>query len=162
MKGVGRISLALGVAALAWLVNAGPASAAEAGVKAGVMTCNVASGFGFIIGSSKDVRCTFAPASGAAEQYKGTINKFGADIGYSKAAVILWAVFAPASDVKPGALAGTYAGATTSASLGVGTGAHVLVSGLDSSISLQPVSIEGNVGLNVAAGVEALKLEYAK
>jgi hypothetical protein len=163
MKSVGRIWLALGIVALAWLVNPVPPSmAAEAGVKAGILTCNVASGFGFILGSSKEVKCTYAPVKGAAEYYTGTISKFGADIGYSQAAVIVWAIVAPTSDIKPGALAGTYAGATGGASVGVGVGAHVLLGGLDQSISLQPVSFEGNTGLNVAAGIEALKLEPAK
>jgi uncharacterized protein DUF992 len=159
MKNAGRIGLALGMVTLAWLVNSTPVNAAEAGVKVGILRCDVASGFGFILGSSKDVTCIYAPTKGPAEYYKGTITKFGADIGYSQAAVIVWAIFAPTSDVKPGALAGTYAGATASVTAGVGAGAHVLVGGLDNSISLQPVSIEGNTGLNVAAGIAALKLE---
>jgi hypothetical protein len=162
MRTVGRLGLALGMVILAWLVNSTPVNAAEGGVKAGILTCHVASGFGFILGSSKDVKCTFAPAQGPAEFYKGTINKFGADIGYSQAAVIVWAIFAPTADVKPGALAGTYAGATASATAGVGAGVHALVGGAADSVSLQPVSIEGNTGLNVAGGIAALKLESAK
>jgi len=163
MKNAGRIGLALGIVTLAWLVNSTAVNAAEGGVKAGILTCNVASGFGFILGSSKEVKCTYAPAKGPAEYYKGTINKFGADIGYSKAAVIVWAIFAPTSDdLKPGALAGTYAGPTASVTAGVGAGAHLLVGGLDNSISLQPISIEGNEGLNVAAGIADLKLESTK
>ena len=162
MKNMGRIGLALGIVTLAWLVNSTPVNAAEGGVKAGILTCNVASGFGFILGSSKEVKCTYAPSKGPAEYYKGTINKFGADIGYSQAAVIVWAILAPTSDVQPGALAGAYAGATASVTAGVGAGLHVLVGGLDNSISLQPISIEGNEGLNVAAGIAGLKLESAK
>jgi hypothetical protein len=141
-----------------------PASvAAQGGVKVGTLTCNVASGWGFIIGSSRDVNCTFQPSQGPqSERYKGNIYKFGADIGYSKAAVMLWAVWAPTSDVKPGALAGDYGGVTGGASVGVGVGANVLLGGFNKSFTLQPVSIEGSVGLNVAAGVAGLKLEAAR
>jgi hypothetical protein len=66
----------------------------------------LASGFGFILGSSKNVTCIDAPTQGPAEYYNGTITKFGADVGYSQAAVIVWAIFAPTSDVKPGAWLG--------------------------------------------------------
>jgi hypothetical protein len=84
--------------------------------------------------------------------------KFGADIGYSAAGVMIWAVVAPTSDVKSGALAGDYVGATGSAAAGVGAGANVLVGGMDKSVALQPVSIEGMTGVNVAAGVASLTL----
>ncbi len=134
--------------------------AAAAGVKVGVLTCNVASGWGFVFGSSKEVRCTYAPNKGTPERYSGTIKKFGVDIGYTRGGVMVWGVVAPSSDMKPGALEGDYAGATASATVGVGVGANALIGGLDKSIALQPVSIEGNTGLNVAAGVGALSLDY--
>ena len=161
MKRMGLIGLALGIVALAGLLNSAPASA-DAGIKAGFLTCNVDSGFGFIFGSSRDVNCTYSPAAGKADTYKGKISKFGVDIGYLNSAVIVWAVVAPTADIKPGSLAGQYAGATASATVGAGAGVNVLVGGSDNTISLQPVSIEGNTGLNVAAGIAALTLEKAK
>ena len=130
------------------------------GVKAGALTCNVASGFGFIFGSSKAVNCTFSPNGGPPQHYVGSIDKFGVDIGYVQSAVIIWAVLAPTTNPGPGSLAGTYAGATASATVGVGVGANVLVGGSGNSISLQPLSIEGNTGLNVAGGVAELNLTY--
>jgi hypothetical protein len=96
-------------------------------VKAGIMTCNVAGGFGFIFGSSRSVNCTFAPGGVAPQHYVGAINKFGVDIGYVERAVIAWAVLAPTNTPGPGSLAGTYVGATGSASVGVGVGANVLL-----------------------------------
>jgi len=151
------------LAMAAMLFTAGAAQAAEGGVKAGVLTCNVSGGWGFVVGSTREVNCVFAPAATHApgEHYAGKISKFGADIGYSSAAVMVWAVVAPASDVRPGALAGDYVGAAASAAAGVGAGAHVLVGGSEKSITLQPVSIEGTAGLNVAAGVESLTLGSA-
>jgi hypothetical protein len=84
------------------------------------------------------------------EHYSGTISKWGVDIGYTAKAKLIWAVFAPTSDVRPGALEGEYAGATAQATVGVGLGANVLIGGLDKSVALQPVSVEGSTGLNVA------------
>ena len=158
-----RIRLMMGAAVLAAgaLAFAGTADAAPHGVKVGSLTCNVASGWGFVFGSSKDLHCTFRPNSHSSEHYTGTISKFGVDIGYTEGGVLVWGVFAPASDVRAGALAGDYAGATASVTVGVGLGANVLIGGLDKSIALQPLSVEGNKGLNVAAGVGAISLTAA-
>jgi hypothetical protein len=94
--------------------------------------------------------------------YTGRISKFGVDIGYQQNAVIIWAVLAPSADLNPGALAGDYGGVTANASAGAGVGANVLVGGSTKSISLQPLSIEGSQGLNVAAGIAAIHLTYKK
>ena len=136
-----------------------PANAA--GVKVGALTCNVASGWGFVFGSSKDVHCVYAPDKGTPEHYNGTIKKFGVDIGYTRGGVLVWGVVAPTSSLKPGSLAGEYVGGTASATLGIGAGAHALIGGFDKSVALQPLSIEGNTGLNVAAGIGALSLTSA-
>ncbi len=129
-------------------------------VKTGYLTCHEASGWGFVFGSSRDLRCSYSNNGGRVEYYSGTISKFGADIGYLKSSVILWAVAAPTKDLKTGALTGHYGGVAASATLGVGGGANVLIGGFDQSIALQPVSVEGQNGLNVAAGVAALNLKY--
>ena len=154
-----KLSLAASAAAMAAaLLVSAPASAD--GVKIGTLTCHVASGWGFVFGSSKDMRCNFSPSNGIGEHYVGTISKFGVDIGYTSSAVIIWEVFAPHSGVKRGALQGGYGGATASVTAGVGAGANVLVGGFDRSVTLQPLSVEGNTGLNVAAGIGAMTLKY--
>ena len=151
---IGALSLATGALTLA-------STAQAQGVKAGALTCNVAGGFGFIFGSSRSVNCNFAPVGGGAPQhYVGSIDKFGVDIGFTRGGVLIWTVFAPTTSPAPGALAGAFGGATASATVGIGLGANVLVGGSGSTISLQPLSIEGNTGLNVAAGVAALTLTY--
>jgi hypothetical protein len=142
---------------------AGAAQAAPHGVKVGTLSCDVSSGWGFIFGSSKDLHCSFHPnRSPMGEHYEGSINKFGVDIGYTSGGVIIWEVFAPSSDLRHGALQGDYAGVSASATVGVGAGANVLIGGFDRSIALQPVSIEGNTGLNVAAGIGAISLKYSQ
>jgi hypothetical protein len=124
----------------------------KSGVNVGSLSCQVAAGMGFIFGSTKDIECLFARTDGVAEPYHGTIKRFGIDIGFTKEAHIIWVVLAPGA-VGKGALAGDYVGATASAAAGVGVGANVLVGGSAKQITLQPVSVEGSVGLNVAAGI---------
>jgi hypothetical protein len=151
--------LAAGAATAAIVAMSFAAPAQAAGVKVGVLTCHVGSGWGFIFGSSKDLRCNFA-GQGHDERYRGTVSKFGVDIGYTSGGIIVWDVVAPTSSMKRGALTGDYAGASASATAGVGVGANVLVGGLDRSIALQPLSVEGNTGLNVAAGIGAINLHF--
>jgi hypothetical protein len=129
-------------------------------VRAGFLTCQVANGWGFILGSSRKMNCTYGRDPNHTERYTGTISKFGVDIGYLHSGVILWSVLAPTNDPDPGALAGHYGGATASAAVGVGAGANVLIGGFQHSIALQPVSIEAQNGLNVAAGITELTLKY--
>jgi|SRR5579872_5338888 len=151
-------TLMLGLAAATSLAFAASAHADPGGVKAGVLTCNVSSGWGLIFGSSKDLNCTFESGTNREEHYAGTINKYGVDIGYHNGGVIVWAVFAPTGDLAPGSLAGNYGGVTAGGAVGVGAGANALVGGSDNHVSLQPVSIEGLTGLNVAAGVASISL----
>lgn len=152
--------LMVSVAALALFAFAAPVQAAPHGVKVGTLTCHVASGWGFVFGSSKDLHCNFRPNGHKGERYAGSISKFGVDIGYTDGGELIWGVFAPTSDIRPGALEGDYAGASASATVGVGLGANVLVGGLDKSIALQPLSVEGNTGLNVAAGIGSISLKF--
>jgi hypothetical protein len=166
-----KFSIALfAVAALAVTMSAAPQARArgeaptKSVTKIGYLSCHVASGWGFIFGSSRKLQCTYTPAQAGKkiENYKGSISKFGADIGYQQSGIILWTVLSPGVKVteNPGLLSGHYGGATASATLGVGIGGNLLVGGMDGSISLQPLSIEGTTGLNVAAGVAMLDLKF--
>jgi hypothetical protein len=155
-----KMRLTTGVAALALAAMAFGVPARADGVKVGVLTCQVSSGWGFVFGSSKDLRCNFTPNKRDGERYRGTVAKFGVDVGYTRGGVLIWDVIAPQSGLKRGALTGNYAGATASATAGVGVGANVLVGGFDRSITLQPISVESNTGLNIAAGIGAISLHY--
>ena len=160
MTGKLRIGTALASALGLAAALATPASA-QSGVKVGNLTCNVSSGWGFVFGSSRALNCTFA-GPGRYEYYVGNISKFGVDIGYTQGGVMVWTVVAPTAVLAPGSLAGSYAGGTASATVGVGIGANALVGGSGNTIALQPLSLEGNTGLNVAAGVAALTLSPAR
>lgn len=157
-----RRSLFGAVALAAALALSGSAQAADkSGIKTGLLSCQVSSGWGFVFGSSRDLNCTYtAEPTKRVERYSGKISKFGVDIGYLKSAVIIWAVFAPTTDLAPGALAGDYGGVTAGASIGIGAGANILIGGSTKAISLQPLSVEGAQGANVAAGIAAISLKY--
>jgi hypothetical protein len=158
LKKLGLAISALGLTV--GLCTDGGSAQAQGGVQVGTLTCNVSAGWGFVFGSSKAIRCTFARAGGRPEHYGGSINKFGVDIGYTQGGVLVWGVFAPSATLAPGALSGNYVGATASATVGVGAGANALIGGSNRTISLQPLSIEGNTGLNVAGGIGAMSLRY--
>ena len=155
-----RFAAAVAAMLGATLPLAGPAHA-QGGVVVGTLTCNVASGFGFVFGSSRAMNCTFAGPGPRFEHYLGNISKFGVDIGYTQGGILVWTVFAPTANLGLGALGGSYAGGTASATIGVGIGANALIGGGGNSIALQPLSIEANRGLNVAAGIAAMTLNQA-
>jgi len=142
--------------ALAW---AEPADAQQ--IRAGLLTCNVSAGLGFIIGSQKTIACVFKPEQPNSptrqEDYDGTITKFGLDLGITGGGLMVWAVFTN-TVAGPGFLAGEYVGATGEASLGAGLGANVLIGGSNRTVTLQPVSVGGQIGLNLAVGVAAFHL----
>jgi hypothetical protein len=135
-------------------------AAAQGGVKVGTLTCNVSSGWGFVFGSSRALNCTFA-GFGRYEYYVGNISRFGVDLGYTQGGVLIWTVVAPTANLAPGSLTGGYAGGTASATVGIGVGANALIGGSGNTIALQPLSLEGSTGLNVAAGIGAITLSPA-
>ena len=147
---------AVGIAA----ALAAPAQA-QSGIRVGTLSCNVSSGWGFIFGSSRALNCTFA-GPGRYEYYVGNISRFGVDIGYTQGGVLVWTVVAPTANLAPGSLAGSYAGGTASATVGVGVGANALIGGSGNTVALQPLSLEANRGLNVAAGIGAITLTPAR
>jgi hypothetical protein len=144
------------VVALAWVT---PGSAQQ--IRAGLLTCNVSGGIGFIVGSQKTISCAFKPDQPSfpsrQEDYDGTITKFGLDLGITGGGIMVWAVFTN-TVAGPGFLAGDYVGASGEASVGAGLGANVLVGGSNRTVTLQPISVSGQIGLNLAVGVAAFHL----
>ncbi|MDQ0394654.1 DUF992 domain-containing protein [Labrys monachus] len=132
------------------------ASGAQAAVRTGTLTCDVAGGVGMVVMSSKAVSCRFTDFNGNSELYAGDVRKFGVDLGFTNGTRVVWAVFEPA--VAPGSLAGSYAGVTAEATAGLGLGANVLVGGGNGGVTLQPLSVQGQTGLNVAAGIGSLEI----
>jgi hypothetical protein len=134
-----------------------------AGVKAGVLTCKLSPSIGFIIGSQQRMSCRYTPnAPHPPETYTGTMDTIGLDIGVTAGGGLAWAVLAPTEGPPPGGLAGVYVGASGDASFGLGAGANVLVGGSARTVSLQPLSVEGEAGVNLAVGVSGLTLTWAQ
>src|SRR5262245_10651611 len=137
-----------------------PAAAQRA--RTGILDCDVSGGFGFIIGSQKSVQCAFTPDQPVPpEFYIGSISKFGLDVGATAAQRMVWGVFMETSLYR-GAIAGDYVGATGEMTVAVGLGANVLVGGSNRSVALQPVSVTGQAGLNLAVGVSQLSLRLGR
>jgi Protein of unknown function (DUF992) len=153
-----NIRAILCAASLAVLATTAQTAVAQPGLKVGALRCDVAGGLGLIISSSKDMRCVFTSARGYRERYYGRILKFGLDIGATDQGVLVWDVFAPSQGPKRGALAGDYVGVDASATVGVGLGANALVGGSHRSFTLQPLSVQAQTGLALAAGVASLTL----
>jgi hypothetical protein len=141
-----------------------PAAAQQAGgTKVGVLTCKASASLGLIIGSHQAVRCSFSPdGGGPPENYVGHIGRLGLDLGVRGGGVMVWGVVMPTNGYHHGALAGRYVGVNADASLGLGAGAKVLVGGSHRSVSLQPLAVSGQVGLNLALGVAGLTLRSAR
>jgi hypothetical protein len=152
-----RIStLGITIAALAAPIasaNAVPA------VRAGVLQCQGGQNVGFVVGSSTSLECVFQSEGRRPEPYLATVHRFGLDLGVTDQTRLTWAVNAPTGRVGRGDLAGNYGGVGANASVGIGGGGNFLVGGPANSYALQPISVQGQTGLNVAAGVANIELE---
>jgi hypothetical protein len=149
------------VAALALVALASPTrtKAQPSWTQVGVLTCRLNPSIGFVIAGHQSMECNYQPAGPFPPQpYEGAFNMIGLNIGVTAGGILSWTVFAPTTGMPAGALAGEYVGASADIGLGIGAGANVLVGGSGRSVALQPLSLEGSVAINVAAGVSMLKL----
>jgi hypothetical protein len=138
-----------------------PAAAQQDRVQVGSLECSLSSGIGMIVGSQRNINCNFKPDNGPPEAYTGTLTRVGLDVGVTGGGAIIWAVFA-GTNRYAGMLTGTYVGASAEASIAAGLGANVLVGGSNRSVALQPLSVQGQIGLNIAAGVGSLELHLVR
>jgi hypothetical protein len=136
------------------------ASAALAATEIGMLECRGGPRLGLIVGGFQGLDCVFKPKVGAVEHYRATEGRVGLDIGITAGTVMVWAVFAPSVNLDPGSLAGRYAGVSGDIALGLGVGANALIGGSSRSIALQPLSLEGQVGVSLAAGVSGITLRH--
>ncbi|MFN3890579.1 MAG: DUF992 domain-containing protein [Beijerinckiaceae bacterium] len=128
----------------------------------GVLSCDVSGGIGLILVQKQTMRCQFRQNNGTVEFYNGQIAEYGVALGGVQAGHLVWGVLAATQGLPAGALAGTYAGVGAQATAGVGVGANLLVGGTGRAFSLQPLSIEGQVGVNIAGGVTTVTLTPAR
>jgi hypothetical protein len=144
--------------AIVMMALAAVPAAAQPRVQAGMLECRGLGTTSFIIGSVHELECIFRSDYGPPVRYHGLVRKIGVDVGFTEQSSLAWGVFAPTNRLGPGDLAGTYAGVTAGAAIGIGANANALVGGSNNSFALQPVSVEGQTGVNVAVGVADLEL----
>ena len=135
-----------------------PALAQGSTVRQGMLSCRTAPSIGLLVGSTQRLACQFRSNTGWTQDYVGRMNRIGLDIGVTAGGAMAWAVLGSSSALQPGALTGRFVGASGEISVGVGAGANILVGGTAQSVSLQPLSLEGQIGLNLALGVAGLTL----
>lgn len=156
----GFAAAAAAAAALA-TVLVSPIDAQPSRIQVGTLNCSLSSSIGLVVGSQRNVNCLFKAGNAPDEAYTGTMTRVGLDIGITGGGVIIWAVFADTNRYS-GMLTGHYVGATAEMSVAAGLGANVLVGGSNHSVALQPLSVQGQVGLNIAAGVGDLDLHLPR
>ena len=127
-------------------------------VQVGILECRGGASIGFVVGSVTNLGCVLRVDGAPEDRYIATIRKVGLDLGITQELALAWGVYAPVARLGPGDLAGDYAGAQGSATLGVGVGGNALIGGSDNTIALQPLSVQGQVGINIAAGLASLEL----
>ncbi len=155
-----RSTIRAGLAAALLVASfaAAPAQQPMQRVQVGVLECRGGASIGFIVGSVTNLGCVLRVDGMPEDRYVATIRKVGLDLGITQESALAWGVFAPVARLGPGDLAGNYAGVQGSATLGVGAGGNLLVGGSNNTIALQPLSLQGQVGLSIAAGLESLEL----
>ncbi len=152
-----RYTLAIGALALTSI-----AANAQNNTQVGLLSCDVSKGIGLFVVEKQALSCVFTPANGGApDAYTGSIDQYGIALGEVKEGHLVWGVVAPTAGLDKGALAGKYEGVGANASVGVGAGTNILVGASERAISLQPISVEGQIGINIAGGVTTVTLKAA-
>ena len=151
--------LASAIAGLMLALVSTSSARAEPKIQAGQLVCKGGVGFGLLVISSKGFDCTFTPADGRRPHYyRARVTNLGVDIGITGPSILMWTVLASTNTLRPGQLEGQYLGAGAEASVGVGAGAKLLIGGFKKSVALQPLSVQGQTGVNVAYGIAGLRL----
>ena len=142
------------------LIVPSPAAAQNARAVAGTLTCQGQGSVGLVLGSKERLVCKYSPVGGGAERrFDGTITRVGLDIGVRGKSVMIWTVLGSTGQLPHENLVGNFAGVSAEAAIGIGAGANALIGGNKKSVVLQPLSVKGSTGVNLAVGVSGLRLE---
>jgi hypothetical protein len=152
-----RITSISAISALAAVLLSTASASAQSRVEVGVLSCRGPT-TSFIVGSHTELRCAFRRADGRVYRYRAAANRLGVDLGIGQTTALEWAVYAPTRRIGRHDLRGNYGGVSAGASVGLGLGANVLIGGSNNTIALQPVSVQGQTGLGIAAGIAGLRL----
>ena len=149
-------------AALALAALSGSAQAQDR-VQSGSLTCDVSAGIGLIIGSQRNVSCTFTPSTPGPDRVLHR-HDLQARPRHRRDHRRRDGVARVRPDQPPGRRArrATTRAPSAEASVVAGIGANALVGGSNRTVALQPFSVQGQVGLNLAAGVAGLDLRWVR
>jgi uncharacterized protein DUF992 len=153
-----RLSTLFGIVITTFVASFATANAQER-LQIGVLECDGGQNVGFVVGSVTSLQCVFQGEGRRPEAYVATVHRFGVDLGFTQQTKFSWAAYGPTHQIERGGLAGHYGGVGANASVGVGFGGNFLLGGAANSYALQPLSVQGQTGLNVAAGVADIELE---
>jgi hypothetical protein len=153
-----RLSTLFGVAVTTLVASFASANAQQR-TPIGVLECEGGQNVGFVVGSVTSLECVFQGEGRRPEAYVATVHRFGVDLGFTQQTKFSWAAYGPTNEIGRGGLAGRYGGVGANASVGVGFGGNFLLGGAGNAYELQPVSVQGQTGLNVAAGVADIELQ---
>ncbi len=134
---------------------------AQSRLQVGVLECQGGPNVSFVIGSKTTLNCEFRSQGRRPEPYTALVSRMGLDLGFTQQTGFAWAVYAPTRQIGPGDLSGHYGGVGANASVGVGFGGNLLVGGSANSFSLQPLSVQGQTGVNITAGIADVDLRPA-
>jgi hypothetical protein len=156
-----RLSTLFAIATTTLVASFATADAQQSQLQVGVLECSGGQNVGYVVGSSTELQCVFQSQGRRPEPYLATLHRVGVDLGFTQQTGLAWAVYAPTNQIGRGDLAGKFGGVGANASVGVGFGGNLLVGGSANSYSLQPLSLQGQTGLNVTAGVAEIALRPA-
>ncbi len=162
LKKLAIAMVAAGLSTAALAPQPAEAQGSGSGVRVGYLNCQVARGVGFVFGMTRNLTCTYAPNNGTPETYVGEIQQYGVNLGFIERGIIVWAVIAPTANIEPGSLSGNYGGVAAGVAVGYGLGANALFGGSNNQFGLQPLSLEGMQGLNIAAGIAGMSLRTTR
>jgi hypothetical protein len=152
-----RLSYIVGAASAIFLASFATANAQQR-VQAGVLHCHGGPSVGQILSSVTEFDCVFESRGRRPEGYVATVRRFGVELGATRETQLGWRVYAPTVQVGAGDLSGRYGGVGGNVAVGVGGGSNFLIGGSENSFALQPLSLQGQTGLNVSGGAVSLEL----
>ncbi|WP_315744074.1 MULTISPECIES: DUF992 domain-containing protein [unclassified Bradyrhizobium] len=148
----------LSIVLLAWFAPVAQAHYLRP-MRVGILECEGHRHPGYFVTSSARLRCLFRSQGYRPERYAARLRRFGIDLGVTARTRLAWAVTAPVNEFGRSELRGRYGGFTANGSAGVGFGGNFLWGGPDRAAALQPISLQGQIGLNIAAGVVEVDLQ---
>jgi Protein of unknown function (DUF992) len=127
-------------------------------MRAGVLECEGRRTTGKLVMSQARLHCVFRSDGRQPERYVAKVRRYGVDLGLTDETRMAWAVNAPINDFGRSELRGRYGGLSANAAALFGFGGSFLLRGSDRAAALQPISLQGQTGLNLAAGVTEVEL----